>query len=167
MFSRSTEYAMRVMAWLALTPEVLVPVSALAERTKVPEQYLSKVLGKLVASEMIVGRRGAGGGYRLRRPAEQITLLEIVRTFASLRRITECPLGLESHSAMLCPLHARADAACAAIINILGSSTLQDLISDSHSSTPLCDTAERVGLTVSGRSPTTPGSAEGPTESNR
>ena len=69
MFSQTTEYALRAMACLAMYPDDLVATPTLAEQTKVPANYLAKVLQQLAAAKLITGRRGVGGGYRLARPA--------------------------------------------------------------------------------------------------
>src|SRR4051812_17601041 len=98
---------MRAMSWLALSPDTLVPTSTLAAKTKVPPHYLAKVLQNLAAAKLIMGRRGVHGGYRLARPAKEITLLEVVRSMAEIQRITTCPLGIASHGPNLCPLHRR------------------------------------------------------------
>jgi Rrf2 family protein len=127
------------MAWLAMSPDVLVPTMTLAEKTKVPPHYLAKVLQQLSAAELIMGRRGVRGGYKLSRPARQITLLDVVRAVAEVERITTCPLGIEAHGPNLCPLHRKADGAAKAIIDLYGSASLQDLVSDPMMPTPLCD----------------------------
>lgn len=149
MFSITTEYAMRAMAWLALSPETLVPTSILAEKTKVPPHYLAKVLQQLASAELIKGRRGVRGGYKLTRPAGEITLLDVVRSVAEVNRITSCPLGLENHGHELCPLHKRIDGAAQGIIDSYGGVTLLDLISEPTTSKPLCDAATTAKLTVS------------------
>jgi Rrf2 family protein len=149
LFSQTTEYAMRAMAWLALSPDVLVPTMTLAEKTKVPPHYLAKVLQQLSAADLITGRRGVRGGYKLSRPARQISLLDVVRSVAEVERITTCPLGIESHGPNLCPLHQKADAAAKAVIDLYGSATLQDLVADPVSPTPLCDARSTARLTVS------------------
>ncbi len=70
MFSQTTEYALRVMAWLALSPDLLVPTLTLADKTKVPAHYLAKVLQQLASAELVTGRRGVRGGYKLARAAK-------------------------------------------------------------------------------------------------
>jgi Rrf2 family protein len=149
MFSQTTEYAMRAMAWLALTPDTLVSTLTLAEKTKVPPHYLAKVLQQLAAADLIIGRRGVRGGYKLCKPARQITLLDVVGSVAEVRRITTCPLGISGHGTNLCPLHRRADNAAKAIIDAYGSVSLHDLISEPGSVKPLCETAPSAKLTVS------------------
>lgn len=149
MFSVTTEYAMRAMAWLALSPDTLVPTAMLAEKTKVPPHYLAKVLQYLAGADLIQGRRGVRGGYRLRRPANEITLLDVVRSVTQVERIKSCPLGLENHGPNLCPLHKRVDKAAQAIIDTYGGVTLQDLISQPDTPKPLCDEQATAKLTIS------------------
>lgn len=149
MFSQTTEYALRAVAWLALTPDALVPTSVLAEKTQVPPHYLAKVLQQLSTSKLVLGRRGVRGGYRLARPPGSITLLEVVRAVAQVERIKECPLGLSSHAGRLCPLHQRMDAAAKSLIEIYGSATLGDLVSGRSDIRPLCERDTSAKLTVS------------------
>jgi Rrf2 family protein len=137
------------MSWLALSPDALVPTAKLAEKTKVPTHYLAKVLQQLAAADLIKGRRGVRGGYRLTRPSSQINLLDVVKAVAEVKRITSCPLGLENHSGMLCPLHQRVDAAAKAIMDLYSSVTLGDLISGPANVKPLCDRETAARLTVS------------------
>jgi Rrf2 family protein len=152
MFSQTTEYALRAMSWLALSPEALVSTHALAEKTQVPPHYLAKVLQQLSAANLIVGRRGVRGGYKISRAASQITLLEIVRSVAEIRRITTCPLGLISHSSTLCMLHRTTDSAAKAVIDIYGAVTLHDLLSDTNHPTPLCETPATLTISASSAS---------------
>lgn len=151
MFSQTTEYAMRAMAWLALSPDQLVPTQILAKSTKIPPHYLAKVLQMLAQADLIKGRRGVRGGYKLTRPAANITLLDVVRSVAEVNRITSCPLGLANHGPNLCPLHRRIDHAAKVVIDTYGGVTLQDLISEPASSRPLCDEETTARLTISAK----------------
>lgn len=137
MFSQTAEYALRAAVVLALFPDELVASPELAKTTGVPPNYLSKVLQQLAQADLITGRRGVGGGYKLARPADEITLLQIVRTVEQLERIDACPLGPVLPRGGLCALHRRIDMAFAAIIEILDDATLGSLISD-PSVTPFC-----------------------------
>jgi Rrf2 family nitric oxide-sensitive transcriptional repressor len=140
---------MRAMAWLALSPDVLVPTVMLAEKTKVPSHYLAKILQQLSAADLIKGRRGVRGGYKLNRPAAQITLLEVVRAVSSVERIKTCPLGLTSHGPNLCPLHRKLDSAAKAVIDIYDEATLASLIAEPGQAKPLCEATTGAKLTVS------------------
>ncbi len=149
MFSQTTEYALRAMSWLALSPNDLVPTAILAEQTKVPSHYLAKVLQQLSNAELVSGRRGVGGGYKLSRAAKQISLLDVVRAVGPLERITTCPLGLTNHGPNLCPLHRMMDSVAKAAMEVLEKKTLQDLIDQPGANKPLCDATMTARLTVS------------------
>jgi len=149
MFSQTTEYALRAMACLAMRPTDLVPTPTLAEQTKVPANYLAKVLQHLAAAKLITGRRGVGGGYKLARPASEIRLLEVINAVTAVTRIESCPLGIASHGKQLCALHRKADEAAAAVIEVYNGTTLHDLLTDPNPNKPLCDTRGAAMLTVS------------------
>ncbi len=149
MFTQTTEYALRAMACLALTPDELVPTATVAKFTKVPPNYLAKVLQQLAAANLIGGRRGVGGGYKLARPAAKISLMDVLTALGAVERIKTCPLGLSNHGPNLCPLHRKVDEAAAAVISVFQGATLQDLISDPKSNKPLCDAETTARLTVS------------------
>lgn len=140
MLSQTVEYALRAMVTLAYKPDELVPTPELAEVTKVPSNYLAKVLQTLAGADLIVGRRGVGGGYRLARPATEIRLLDVINAVNPVERITSCPLGLDTHGPNLCPLHRRVDEAAARVIDVFGSTTLADVITgEGTPQLPLCD----------------------------
>lgn len=149
MFSQTTEYALRAMSCLALYPDRLVPTPALANQTRVPSNYLAKVLQQLAAANLIVGRRGVGGGYRLARPANQIGLMDVINSVTQVSRIKSCPLGLSNHGSNLCALHRKTDEAAAAVIACFEGTTLQDLLNNNNPSKPLCDVDMAAHLTIS------------------
>lgn len=154
MYSQTAEYALRAMSCLALYDN-LVATPTLAEQTKVPANYLAKVLQQLAAAGLITGRRGVGGGYRLAKPPEQISLLQVINAVDTVARIDKCPLGLPNHGKNLCPLHRRIDQAAAAVIDIFGTVSLRDLISDGSQSRPLCDAKATAQVAIAGKlSPT-------------
>ena len=78
MLSQTSEYALRAMVCLASGNGGLTPTPELAKSADVPHNYLAKVLQMLASADLVAGRRGVGGGYRLCRDPEQIKLLDIV-----------------------------------------------------------------------------------------
>ena len=113
----------------------------IADATRVPAGYLSKVLQSLGRGGLVRGQRGIGGGFTIARDAEAITILDVVNAVDLIERITECPLGLEAHSTNLCPLHHKLDEALSMIENAFATTTLADLINPSARSKPLCAAA--------------------------
>lgn len=74
------DYASRALLSLALREDLTTPTSVrgLAERTGLPQPYLEQILLNLKGVGLVRSKRGVGGGYVLARPAENITLAEIV-----------------------------------------------------------------------------------------
>ena len=73
-------YALRVMLDLAQHPDDgFVSLKKAAERQDISLKYLEKILPALVSGGLIQGIHGKGGGYRLTRPPEEITVGQILR----------------------------------------------------------------------------------------
>lgn len=78
-FSTRSEYGLRAMVVLAGN-EGGNPLSLrqIAEDEQISEQYLEQIFMELKKAELVLSVRGAYGGYRLSRPAEQITVRQIL-----------------------------------------------------------------------------------------
>src|SRR5436309_8770080 len=73
------EWAVHAVTVLALTPpEHTLPAGRLAEYHGVPPAYLAKHLQAMAQAGIVEATAGRKGGYRLARPAEQITVLDVV-----------------------------------------------------------------------------------------
>lgn len=70
----------------------------LADNTGVPPSYLSKVLLILNRAGLIEATRGTGGGYRLSKPANEISLYEIVDPVDNVGRLDDCIMGMKECS---------------------------------------------------------------------
>src|SRR6187455_1873955 len=77
--SRTVAYAVRATLQLAqLESDGPVPCSKLANEGKMPERFLLQILRNLVTHGILRSTRGVDGGYALVRPADQISLLEVI-----------------------------------------------------------------------------------------
>ena len=139
MFSQTIEYALRAVTCLAAEPERPLANRQIAAITKVPSAYLSKVLQTLTRHGLVMAERGVRGGFRLARPADSITILEVVSAVDPIRRIAVCPLGLKAHGTRLCPLHKKLDQALAQAEAAFRTTTLADVLAEPSASVPLCD----------------------------
>lgn len=73
-------YAIRAIYALAEHgPGVPMKIAQVAEREMIPIRFLEVILGQLKGGGFVQSRRGAEGGYRLARPADSITVGEIMR----------------------------------------------------------------------------------------
>lgn len=83
----SSRYAVSAALYLAALPVgEYHMVGEISQKTDLSPSYLSKILQRLANIGILDSRRGAKGGYRLRRPATEITLSEIVTTSQHLEK---------------------------------------------------------------------------------
>ncbi len=139
MLSQTAEYAIRAVVALAADAGRSMTTRDLAQRTKVPAGYLSKVLQSLGRAGLVKAQRGLGGGFVLARPAEGLTLLDVINAVDPIQRIKHCPLGLSAHQGNLCSVHQRIDSGIALIEALFRSTNIAELIRESAAARPLCD----------------------------
>jgi Rrf2 family protein len=79
--TRRTDYATRAVLALAVADGGPLNLGQIAEATEAPRSVLEQVMPPLRTAGIVRSVRGPGGGYRLNRPAEEITLERVVRLF--------------------------------------------------------------------------------------
>lgn len=78
--SAKADYAVRASIELAaVTDGAPVSAEALASAQDVPHRFLEAILRDLRRDGIVASRRGVGGGYVLARPAERVTVADVVR----------------------------------------------------------------------------------------
>ena len=78
--SAKGEYALTALLDLALhAGDGLQPIQEIAARQGIPQRYLEQVLLELKRAGFLHARRGSAGGYRLSRPADQLTVGAVLR----------------------------------------------------------------------------------------
>ena len=77
--SAKADYAVRAAAELAAAGEGPVKGERLAESQDIPLQFLEHILLELKHARIVRAKRGARGGYWLARPADDITLANVIR----------------------------------------------------------------------------------------
>lgn len=91
--SRLTDYATVILAALAEDPARVQTATALAERTHIGAPTVSKLLKQLHRAGMVSSTRGLHGGYRLARPAAQISAGAILDALEGPLALTDCSAG--------------------------------------------------------------------------
>ena len=74
-----SRYAVVAMAELARSGPSPVPIGAIAQRREMPVQFLEQLFSTLRRNGLLTSHRGVKGGYTLARPAEEISVLEVVQ----------------------------------------------------------------------------------------
>jgi Rrf2 family protein len=77
--SARADYAVRAAAELAAAGEGPTKGDAIAQAQGIPLKFLENILGDLRHAGIVRSQRGADGGYWLARPADQITVADVIR----------------------------------------------------------------------------------------
>ncbi len=130
MLSVTARHALRALTELARsTDESAMLGRELAKRAGIPKNYLSKIMWALGGAGLVDATRGIRGGYRLRRPPQDIRLIEVVELFDKPRNMQACFLS-EVHpcsDADPCSAHDAWREVGQAYIRFLESTTLADI----------------------------------------
>src|SRR5918992_453373 len=139
MFSTRAEYGVRVMTHLA-RQDGAAPVSlgAIADAEGLPLAYLEHLVQRLRRAGLVESRRGAHGGYSLARPADSISMAEVVEALEGEIAPIECITagsdgtlvcareGQPGHDP--CPTKLLWTRVQGSIVRTLGDMTLADLV---------------------------------------
>lgn len=127
--TRMTDYAIRLLMYVAQRPERLCTIAEVAEAYDISQTHLMKITNQLALGGWLQTTRGKGGGIRLARPASEILLGDVVRTMEPDFFIVEC--FSTGHSCMLhgsCALTGVMDGALRSFMEFLDSYTLADVL---------------------------------------
>ncbi|VAW01097.1 hypothetical protein MNBD_ACTINO02-2082 [hydrothermal vent metagenome] len=104
--TRRTDYAIRALVYLARDEDQMVTASKLSEEMAIPKGFLHQILPILRRSGLVTSRPGRTGGYLLARPADEVTLLDIVEATEGPLDGGECALkGGPCHWEEVCAVH--------------------------------------------------------------
>lgn len=128
-YSRSAEYAIRAFLYLAQVPQgKFAMVKQIAEESDIPSHFLAKILQQLARQGFLRSSKGPTGGFTLRYPASDITLLQIVESIDGLADYQRCIGGMmECNDQMRCGMHDSWKALRSRIIEYLEGTTVEDL----------------------------------------
>ncbi len=106
-YSRSAEYAIRAFMYLAsVPPGKYAMVKHIAQQSDIPTHFLAKILQQLARKGFLRSSKGPTGGFALRKPAEEITMIELVESIDGLTDYKRCPGGLsECNDDQCCGMH--------------------------------------------------------------
>jgi Rrf2 family transcriptional regulator, nitric oxide-sensitive transcriptional repressor len=123
--TRYSDYAMRVLLYLAARPDRVSSISDIAKTYGISQNHLMKVVHDLGKAGYVTSNRGRHGGIRLARPAEDIRVGPLLRHTEDGFDLVDCPNCLLSGG---CGLSSVLDEALAAFMAVLDRYSLDDLV---------------------------------------
>lgn len=105
--TKAGEYAIRTVLYLSnKDPKLVVKKAEIAEAMSIPSHFLSKIAQTLARSGILIIRQGAAGGYRLARPANDISLLRVIEAVEGEIMFNDCLVGEGMcHRSNICSVH--------------------------------------------------------------
>ncbi len=128
-FSKTAEYAIRVLSYLHRHNETSHSVNVLHQELDLPYKYLTKLMTELVKKGLVNASRGREGGLSLARDADTIYLCDILEAIGESLEHERCILGFQKCDATNpCALHEQWSKPKEIIETMLTTTTLASLI---------------------------------------
>jgi Rrf2 family protein len=138
MYGAGAEYALHSMLILATQP-ASASISDLANYQSIPERFLAKIFTRLKKAKLVKGTEGISGGFILAKPAEDISVMEVLKAIDPGRALFACA-EIRQNCALFkgtppawavsgpCRIHAFMEEAEGKLQSFLASKTLADLV---------------------------------------
>jgi Rrf2 family iron-sulfur cluster assembly transcriptional regulator len=129
--TKAGDYGIFGVIYLAKQPKgKVVSLAEVAKEENLPGKFLAKIFQNLTRSGLIVSHRGARGGFSLARPADQITVKELLESIQGPIHFTKCLSELgDCDRKEICELRKIWKTAQDYCMKLLTKHTLADLIS--------------------------------------
>jgi Rrf2 family transcriptional regulator, nitric oxide-sensitive transcriptional repressor len=123
-----TDFGLRALMRLAGEPDRSFSTNEIATEFGISRNHLTKVVRDLADGGFVATQRGAGGGFRLARPAQSITVGAVVRALEQRHALVECFRADGGYCVLRaqCRLKARLAAAREAFMRELDATTLAE-----------------------------------------
>ena len=107
LFTRESDYGIRVLRYLA--DGQIRQVAQICKAGDIPKQYCYKIMKKLEVANLVESKRGRDGGYRMVRPVDSFSLLDVIMAVDEKFALMHCldgdvPCPLNSDGA-ICYVH--------------------------------------------------------------
>lgn len=128
--TKQTNYAVRIMMYCAANGDKLSRIPEIAKAYNVSELFLFKILQPLHKAGLVETMRGRNGGVRLGRPADKITLFDVVRVTEDSFSMAECFDEGTADCPLIdsCGLNSALRRALNAFFDVLSDYTIDDLV---------------------------------------
>ena len=135
MLSKKAQYAIKALEYLAVRhAQGPVLISEIAEKKQIPLKFLENILLELRKADILVSKKGKGGGYLLKAEPDQTTLASVIRVIDGPISMLPC-VSLYFHKPCdacdqeSCRIKVLFAEARDAVLGVLEKKTLQDLLS--------------------------------------
>ena len=126
--SKTTEYALSVLGFMATRNEEMYPAEYLYEQLHIPRQYLRRLLTDLSKKGFIVSSRGRNGGFIFARDLSTINFAEVIDAMEGPEAMNTCLLGFTACIVdKPCAMHNLWTDARSKMIDTLTNTSLADL----------------------------------------
>lgn len=127
--TRKAEYAIAALVELAVAPAgEYVPSRTVAQRQGIPPKFMPQIMATLAREGFVEGQRGLGGGVRLAMDPAKIQVAQVIEAMQGPLAVKRCLVADEPCARMaVCPLRHVWARAQAAMLEVLGGTTIADL----------------------------------------
>jgi Rrf2 family protein len=126
-FTKTTEYAFRILSYMAMDECRLYSANELYDNLKIPYRYLRKQLTLLSKSGLLISEQGKNGGYRIAKNPVDISLLDIVQATGADIIDNVCFFGMQNCAFdKKCAIHDKWVAVYENIKNVLSTTNLAE-----------------------------------------
>lgn len=132
LLSKSCAYALRASIYVAAVSDgEYISLNRTSKKLDIFYHFLTKIFQRLTRNGLMESMKGPNGGVKLRRPSEQIYLVEIVKVIDGDELLTECAMGLPGCGTdKPCPLHHQWADRRDEIKKMLEETTISDLVTE-------------------------------------
>ncbi len=127
--SRLTDYAVTLLTQIVRGGKDLWSAAELAEKAGLPVPSTAKIMKLLAKSHIIIAYRGVNGGYRLARPASDISIASVIEAVEGPIALTDCAEGGDQSCRIeaLCPMSGNWDKVNNAVRTALDTVSLAEM----------------------------------------
>lgn len=127
-FSKTTEYAFRILSYMAMDESRIYSVDEIFKKLQIPYRYLRKLMTNLTKSDFVDSIQGKNGGYKISKKLENIKLLDILNAVDPDYLLAKCFFGFDSCALQpTCTMHDQWTDVRTNISTILASTSLADI----------------------------------------
>ena len=128
-FSKTSEYALRAMIYLAQNKGEVISVMKLHKALEIPYKYLARIMSALAEGGIVQSEPGKYGGFKLATDIKKISMADIIKITEEFEGYRECLLGLgKCVKKQPCQLHNVWVEHRERLIKLLNNTNLDDLL---------------------------------------